>query len=178
MAWFGGVVSKNIYRKERKMAIEDTFKGARNAFTINFKYLNEVAQEIGLERAVALHTKVCEAMGATQGKMIKKRSKMKEIDAKSAHPLARSVIEEGFGISSEVMDESPEEVVLKLGKCPVYEACVIVGLNAEAIETLCRSSSCGFMDTMIKQLNPKLNYQVRKFRSDADSFCEEAIVMD
>lgn len=160
------------------MAIEDTFNGARNAFTINFKYLNEVAHEIGLERAIALHAKVCEAMGATQGKMMKKQANMDEIDVKSAHPLARSVIKEGFGISSEVIEENPKEVVFKLGKCPVYEACRMVGLNAESIEALCRSSSCGFMETMVKQLNPNLNYQVRKFRSDADSFCEEAIVMD
>ncbi len=159
------------------MAIEDTFNGARNAFTINFKYLNEVAHEIGLERAIALHTKVCEAMGATQGKMMKKQADMDEIDAKAAHSLARSVIEEGFGISTELIEESPEKVVLKLGKCPVYEAGIMVGLNAEAIETLCRSSSCGFMDTMVKQLNPNLNYEVTKFRSEADSFCEEAIVM-
>jgi hypothetical protein len=31
------------------------------------------------------------------------------------------------------------------------------------------------MDTVIKQLNPNLGHQLRKSRSSADDFCEEAI---
>ena len=53
------------------MATEDTFSGAKNAFAYYFAYLNTVGQEIGMERAVALQSKMCEAMGAAQGKMIK-----------------------------------------------------------------------------------------------------------
>ena len=36
------------------MAIEDTFRGAKNAYIYYFAYLITVAREIGMERAIAL----------------------------------------------------------------------------------------------------------------------------
>lgn len=159
------------------MAIEDTFNGAKKAFTFLHAYINAVAQEIGMERALALDTKVCEAMGAAQGKMIKEQAGVEEIDAKAAHPLASNSIEEGIGVNSEVIEESPQRVVLKVGKCPVYEAWQMLGMDAETIEAECRAGALRFMDTMVKQLNPNLNYKLTKFRSAADDFCEEEIVL-
>ena len=55
------------------MAIEDTFKGARNAYIYYFAFLTMVAREIGMERAIALQTKMCEETGTLDGKMIKSR---------------------------------------------------------------------------------------------------------
>jgi hypothetical protein len=158
------------------MATEDTSNGAKNAFTYYFGYLNTVGQEIGMERAVVLQTKMCEAMGAAQGKMIKEQAGVEECDAKAATRLAETFIE-GLGIGSEVIQESPQEVVSKVGRCPLYEAAQLLGLDAETIEALCRAGALKFMDSMVKQLNPNLNYQLRKFRSAADDFCEEAIVL-
>ena len=66
------------------MAIEDTFNGAKVAYTFFFAYLNTVAQEIGMDQALALLTKMAEAMGARQGKMIKEQAGVQECDAKAA----------------------------------------------------------------------------------------------
>jgi hypothetical protein len=158
------------------MAIEDTFSGAKNAYTHYFAYLNTVAQEIGMEQAVALHTKMCEAMGARQGKIIKEQAGGDGFDAEVVGQLAKKFIE-GLGISSQVTKENPQEVITKIGRCPLYEACQVVGLDAENIESLCHAGALKFMDTMVKQLNPNLNYEVRKFRTSAEDVCEEAIVM-
>ncbi len=159
------------------MAIEDTFNGAKNAMTHYLAYFNTVAQEIGMERALALITKTDEALGAKTGKMIKEQAGAEELDAKAAASLARNAIEEGYGISSEVIEESPQRVVFNLGKCPIYEAAQEVGLDAETIEALCRAGGLRLMDTTVKQLNPNLSYQLIKFRSAADNFCEEEIVL-
>lgn len=158
------------------MAIEDTFNGAKNAYTFFFAYLNTVAQEIGMERALALNTKMCEAMGTEQGKMMKEQSGVEELDAKAAAPFAQKPAE-GLGIISEVIEESPQKAVIKFGRCPIYEAAQVMGLDAETIETRCRAGALRFMETMVKQLNPNLNYQLRKFKSSADDFCEEEIVL-
>ncbi len=45
------------------------------------------------------------------------------------------------------------------------------------IENICRASAIGFMDAAAKQLNPKLSYQLQKFRSNADDYCEEAVLL-
>ena len=160
------------------MAMQDTFNGAKSAFTLMMSYFNAVAHEIGLERAAALDTEVCEAMGAAQGKMMKEQAGMQEVDIKTAATMALTSIKEGFGIDSEVIKESPQRIVTRCGGCPVYEAGQMAGLDTETIEALCRTSSIGFMDQMVKQLNPNLSYQLRKFRSASDDFCEEEILVE
>lgn len=158
------------------MAIEDTFNGAKNAYIYYFAYLTMVAEEIGMERAIALDTKMCETNGAAQGKMIKEQADFEEYDAKAVASLAENYVE-SIGISSEVIEESPQKVSKKVGRCPLYEAAQELGLDVETIETLCRAGPVRDMDSMVKQLNPNLNYQLRKFRSATDNFCEEVIVM-
>jgi hypothetical protein len=159
------------------MAIEDTYSGARAAMTFFNAYINTVAEEIGMDRALNLLTKMCETSGAKQGKMMKEKAGTGEIDAKAAWSLVKAV-PEGIGISSEVVEESTQEVVIKLGKCPLYSAAQMLGLDVKTIENMCRSGSARLMDTMVKQLNPNLSHQLRKFRTEAEDFCEEAIVQD
>ena len=158
------------------MAIEDTFNGAKNAQTFFYAYFNAVAQEIGMERALALNTKMAEVMGANMGKMIKEQSGVEEFDPKAA---ALQVINmaEGLGNILEVIEESPQKVVIKCGKCPSYEAAQLAGLDAKTIEAECRAGALRVLDTMVKQLNPDLNYKLTKFRSASDDFCEEEIVL-
>ena len=52
-----------------------------------------------------------------------------------------------------------------------------VGMDAEAIEAACRACSIRLMEAMAKQLNPNLSYQLVKFRTAPDGYCEEAIVL-
>jgi hypothetical protein len=159
------------------MAIEDTFNGAKNVFTLYFAYQNMVAQEIGIERANAIGAKVCESMGASIGKMIKEQAGIEKIDAKTAYSLIKPFIQ-GLGINSEVIEESPQRVVSGGGRCPAFEAAQMMGLDHKTIETMvCRPGSIKLMDAMVKQLNPDLSMQIRKFRSSADDFCEEEIVL-
>ena len=159
------------------MGMEDVFNGAKSSMTFYDAYLKTVAEEIGMDRALSLHTKMHETMGTMQGEMIKEQSGIEEIDTKTALSLAKS-IPESLGISMEVVEESPKSVVFKVGKCPIYEAAQMMGMDEETIETLCRNGAIRFMDTVTKQLNPNFSYQLQRFRSGADDFCEEVIVQD
>ena len=158
------------------MTIEDTFRGAKNGYIYSYAYLTMVAEEIGMERAIALENKMCEARGAIDGNLIKEQAGVEEFDAKSVASLADKYVE-SIGISPEVLEESPQKVSFKIGRCPLYEAAQELGLDAETIETLCGAGPVRNMDSMVKQLNPNLNYQLRKFRSSEDNFCEEVIVL-
>jgi hypothetical protein len=159
------------------MGIEDVFNGAKSAMTFYDAYLKTVSEEIGMDQALSLHTKMFETMGAMQGKTLKENAGTEEIDIKAALSIAKSV-PGGLGISMEVIEESPKSVVFKVGKCPIYEAAQMMGVDEETIETLCRSGPVRFMDTVTKQLNPNFSYQLQRFRSGADDFCEEVIVQD
>lgn len=155
------------------MAIEDVFNGAKPAFIFFDAYLNTVAQEIGMERAVSLLTKMCESMGAMRGQILKQQAGVEQADAKKVGALARAV-RESLGIATEVIEESSQKAVWKCARCPVYEAGQMLGMDAKR---MCRAGTSRFMDAIAKQLNPALGFQVLKYRSSADDFCEEAVVL-
>jgi len=158
------------------MATEDVFNAAKTAFTWFEAYFNTVAQEIGMERALSLFTKMCENMGAMQGRMMKDQAGIKEFDAKAAWSLMRTT-PEGLGLSMEVVEESPQRVVVRFRKCPIYEAAQMLGMDAKTIETMCRTSTERLMGTLAKQLNPNLSYRLSKVKSALDDFCEEELVL-
>ena len=158
------------------MAIEDTFSGAKNAFTFHGAYLNTVAQEIGTERALALWTKTSETIGAMQGKMMKEQAGIEEVDAKVAYSLTKAV-PESLGLLFDVLEESSTTVRMRCRRCSVYEGWQMAGLDDKTRETMCRAGSLRFMDAAVKQLNPRLSYELRKYRSGPDDFCEEQIVL-
>ena len=159
------------------MATEDTFSGALQAMTFMNAYIKTVAEEIGMDQAVSLLTKMCESMGATQGKILKEQAGDEELDVAAAWSLVKRV-PEGIGIGAEVIKESPEEIVFKTDRCPLYTAGQMLGMDNNTIETMCRNGPARLMDTITKELNPNLSYQLRKFRSGEDDFCEEAIIQD
>jgi hypothetical protein len=158
------------------MAVEDTFNGAKNGYLMLHAYTNTVAQAIGMEQALALATKMSETMGAAEGKMYKEQAGIEEFDTKAAYQGLNTSIE-GVGILSDVIEESPQKIIFKVGRCPIYEAAQALGMDTKAIEANCRASSISFMEAMAKELNPNLSYQLTKFRSSADDYCEEAIVL-
>ena len=158
------------------MAVEDIFNGAKNGYLMLHAYTNTVAQAIGMEQALALATKMSETMGAEEGKMYKEQAGIEEFDTKAAYQGLNTSIE-GVGILSEVIEESPREVVFKAGRCPIFEAAQIVGQDVQTSEAACRAGAVRFMDTLVKQLNPNLRYELRKYRSAPEEPCVEAIVL-
>jgi hypothetical protein len=75
------------------------------------------------------------------------------------------------------MQESAEKIVSKIHRCPLYEAAQELGMDGATIEAMCRASAIRYMDTMVKQYNPQLSYQLREFRSSADNSCIEEVVL-
>lgn len=158
------------------MTIDDVFNAAKAGYTYLHAYTNTVAQEIGRERAVGLMTKMFENMGAMRGKMMKERAGVKEFDAKAAWSPIK-ISKDTIGQSYEVVEESPQRVVVRNGRCPIYEAARALGMDANTIETVCRGGPVRTMNAAVKQLNPNLNVLLQKFRSTPGDFCEEVIIL-
>jgi len=160
------------------MTIENTFNGAKSSLILFHAYINSVAEEIGMQQALALDTKTCQALGTAQGMMVKEQAGAEEFDLKTAEKLLSEMIEESFGITTEVVEENQDMITCKVGRCPIYEAGEMLGMDNNAIEAICRAGAIAFMDSAAKQLNPNTSYKLTKFRSSADDCCEEAVVMD
>ncbi len=159
------------------MSNNDKLRGATSAFTLHYAYLNSVAQELGFDRAETISADVCRMMGTARGKRIKELMDLEELTPETAAEVARKSIEEDFGIISYAIEAGPERIVLQCEQCPVYDGALNAGMNHEAIENQCRFAPLGYMDALIRELNPKLNYRLRKFRNSADGKCEEEIVL-
>jgi hypothetical protein len=160
------------------MIVADTFTGAKSGLTFLFAYQSTVAQDIGKERALALNSRMTQALGSAQGKALRERVEVKEIPPKLAASLVGEFLERALGIRSQAVEGSAEGVVIEVGRCPIYEAAEALGMEHAAIEALCRAGSIPYMDALIKQFNPDLAYDVRRFRSSADTPCIEVIVAD
>jgi len=159
------------------MSAKDKLEGARNAFTFYYAFQNAVGQEIGMDRAVALAGQVDEMMGAEQGRQMKKQAGRKQIDLKTATTMALDLIGNGFGFKSKVVEESPRRMVFRCDRCPIYEASEEIGLDSATIHSQCMAGPIKYMDAMVKQLNPKLSFRLKTFRSSADGHCEEMMEM-
>jgi Rod binding domain-containing protein len=159
------------------MAIDDAFNSAKTILTFLSAYTGTVAEEIGVERAFGLMTKMFENMGAMRGRMMKEQAGTKEFDAKAAWSPIKIFKDTALGQNYEVLEEGPQRVVARVGRCPIYEAARTLGMDAKAIETNCRAGWVRLGDAVVKQLNPNLNLRLQKFRSAPDDFCEEAIIL-
>jgi len=157
------------------MAIEDIFHGAKSGMTFLNAYINTVAQTLGEEQALALETMTCEGVGAAQGKMAKSQSGIDEFDLRTCNRVLQNLIKEGFGIRSDVIEETPRKITINVRRCPVYESMQALGMDTKAMEAHCRAGAIHFMDAATKQLNPELGYQLTKFRLSADDYCKETI---
>jgi hypothetical protein len=158
------------------MATKDGFTGAKGAFMFFEAFINAVAQEIGIERTLSIMTKMSEGGGLMQGKMLKQQAGAGEIDAKEAWSLLKAAVGD-LVLSFQVVEESPKRVVVRAGRCAVYEAGQALGMDGKTIETVCRAGGNRFDDMLVKQLNPSLSFRLRKYRSAADDFCEEEVVL-
>ena len=155
---------------------EDVFNGAMAGLVFLDGFYNEVVEEIGEEKTLSLMDKMGMSLGKMQGKMLKnqaRRDKIRNVTPSIARSLFGSIFT-GLGMETEILKDTPEKISLNVKRCPVYEAGKLMGL---VDENFCRHSAVKFMDTVVKQLNPNLNYKLKKFRTSSDDCCQEEIVL-
>jgi hypothetical protein len=160
------------------MSLADTFTGARSGLAFLFAYQHTVAQAIGRERALELNKMMTRAMGTAQGEELREQVGVRDSPPRLAASLVGEFLEQMLGIQSRLLDGNEGEAVIKVGRCPIYEAAEALGMENAAIEALCRSGSIPYMDAIVKQFNPDLAYELRQFRPSADGSCIETIVVD
>jgi hypothetical protein len=97
-------------------------------------------------------------------------------DAKTATALLMEVVGP-VGFESEFLEESPDRVLMVAGRCPIYEAGRALGMEHSAIESLCRTRILPRLDRAAKDLNPRLRYELVRFRTGSDDSCVEEVVL-
>jgi len=155
------------------MAIEDAFNAAQSVTSMFGTFFNTVTQEVGEDKALALLSKSLGGFGAMMGKMTKEQMGITELDVKTTSSFMKEM-NESLGFTTEI-EENPTTVTVKNVKCPVYEGLKGAGYDHEDIEKFCRNGSAVMMNALFEQMDPKVRYALKKFRSTPDDFCEEEI---
>jgi hypothetical protein len=156
------------------MAREDAFDAAKAAFGMYGGFLKDVAQEIGMEKALALYAKQGQPFGAMMAGMTKEQLGDKEFDVKTF----ASVLSGGYqmiGLAYEI-EENPASLKITVSQCPIYEGLKSAGLEDKTIELLCSGMSAAeFAEE--KKVFPQLSMCL-KFRSAPEQPCVEEYALE
>jgi serine/threonine-protein kinase len=107
---------------------------------------------------------------------LKDRAGTCHLDAKGASRILKELVEL-VGFEPQLLEGSPNRVLLKPGRCPIYEAGRALGMEHSAIEAWCRTRPLRVVDQAVRELNPRLRYRLLQFRAGPDDSCVEEIVM-
>ncbi len=107
---------------------------------------------------------------------LKDRVGTRYVDAKTASRILKELV--GLvGFEPQLLEASPDRLVFKPGRCPIYEVGRSLGMEHSAIEAWCRTRPLRVVDQAVRELNPRLRYRLLQFRTGPDDSCVEEIVM-
>jgi hypothetical protein len=149
----------------------DPLAASRDMLVLFYSYVAEVGKEIGMEKALELLKKLSERSGVQVGEMLKKQ--VEGDDCMAAWELMQ-ILNKNIPRPMEVIEESPQKVSMRVGKCPMADASKITGLS---VDTMCQNIFIPMTEAAIKAINPDLRVGV-KFRSSPKETCEEWIALD
>ncbi len=127
------------------MSSEDIFTTATAWTTFYGQFLKEIIDNIGLPRTIAMHRKHGENAGAMFA------SELKKLGAFNSEALG-TMMDQAYkplGIINLEFEATPDSLVEKNGKCPVYEGFKMAGLDDDTIDMLCMSREGAVKDAII-----------------------------
>ena len=158
------------------MATEGVFKTATKVYGLYGAFFKVVVQELGTEKALDLHAKAHEEQGIASGKMLKEKIGEESPDLQKLGSILRDS-NLSIGIDCKLDIASPSLVSFKNFRCPMYDGYRIGGLDDDTAEALCQKGATAKLGTMLRYLNPKLEYKLTSYRSEPDEACIEDISM-
>jgi len=138
-------------------------------------FFQAVAQEIGMDRALALHARAHEEQGVASGKVLREKMGESGIDIQRLGAVLRES-NLSIGIESELARASDGSAVFRNSRCPMYDGYRMGGLNDQTAEALCQKGASAKLGTMLRILDPQIVYRLTRYRAKPDEPCEEEIL--
>ena len=157
------------------MIKEEVFQATKKIYGLYGAFFKTVAQEVGIEKALALHTHAHEEQGIASGKMLKEKMGDQGLDIQRlASVLRESNL--SIGIDSELAHANSSSALFRNSRCPIYDGYRMGGLEDETAEALCQKGATAKLGSMLKQLGPNITYRLKHYRVKPDQSCEEEIL--
>ena len=157
------------------IAREATFNAAKAAYSAYGGLLKDVAQEMGMEKAVALHARRVQAFYVALAGMIRDRLGGNEFDLNTFSSALKDVNNTFFGCIFEI-EENPGSLTCNYLQCPIYDGFRSAGLDHQAIELICTGGESSGLAEFKKAL-PQVSGSLR-FRAAPDQSCVQEFVLE
>jgi len=161
-----------MYKYQQKgegVTIKAAFNAATSVATMYGGFFKAVAQEIGMERALALHAKLGEPFGVQIGEALKKKFGNKKPDTEGLKAMFQPMIA-SFGFTTKYK-VTPKTLSVVVTKCPLYEGFKAAGLDHKTIGKMCKAMS-GSEYSQAKKHYPKIEGSVQ-FKDSPKGSCVE-----
>ena len=156
------------------MTNEEVFQAATKIYSLYGTFFKTVAQEVGLEKALALHTQAHKEQGVVSGKLLKEKMGQGQLDIQKLGSVLRES-NLSIGIDCELSHTSSSSAVFKNSRCPMYDEYRNSGLDDQTAEGLCQKGATAKLGAMLKCLDPNINYRLNHYRIKSTEACEEEI---
>jgi len=156
------------------MSREQIYTATKGTFSLLGGFLKDVAQEIGMDKALAVYANQGETFGKMLTGMIKEKLGDKDLDTPTVAAVLANATD-GLGFTVRI-EESPTSVKMEATRCPIYDGFREAGLDHETIESICSRVSV-VQQAAMRRAYPQLSWCVR-FRSAPDQPCIEEFAIE
>lgn len=140
------------------MGSEELFNASKAVFKMFGDFFNDVAQEIGIEKAIALYARRGDRGGASLVETLKEHAERGAVNIdKIAENYSNFYKALGFSLEPEV---GPEKWSFRVSRCPRYDGFLEAGIDHETIKTICQANA-GANNKKLKSYNPEASVKVQ-----------------
>ena len=151
------------------MQKEEAFGATKMMSVVYGGFFKDVAKEIGSEKALSLHARQGEPVGAMLAGMLQAQAADKGLNITTLSSVV-SAAPAIFGMTPEV-EEAATSVKLHTHQCPMYDGWKDAGLDHETIGSMCRAVAAAEYAALTKAV-PRVSARL-EFRSAPDKACVE-----
>jgi len=152
-----------------------SFFGVKRAYGVLFSYIISVIESLGSDKALEILKEVVQKRGRKDGLALKRRLGVVNDNIFDGLAVYSAFIQDS-GINFAVIEETDEKIVLRIGKCPVFEASHEIILDCQYFgERMCRLIYLPLASAVVNVINPNLRVDLVRYRTFHDGFCIEEI---
>lgn len=151
---------------------ETVFKTVKGSFLGLTTYVNKMSELVGMTKALKVLGDTFEDMAIYEAQRLKNESDKKLFDMEDILELLRDIPPK-VGMDYVVVEDLSQKIVIRISRCPLYESARISGMPGEKF---CEHTAIRYIDTIVKQLNPSLQYELKKPKGSKEDYCEVKLV--
>ncbi len=155
------------------MGNKSAFNAAKSSVGFFGLFFKDVAQEIGPEKALAIHAGNGKQIGAIWARMLKDELGRRKVNL-AAWQRAFTKLTGEIGITPE-FEKRRSTLTATIHDCPIYAGCIETGLDHKTVESMCCQRLALECEEVKKEF-PQFSGCL-KFRGSADEPCVEEFVV-